>query len=138
MPILRIVDNRVLLENVLEPREQLLWAGPRKRAAFPRERLLIGTIVVLVSVIFTGKSLVASSGLPPPYLVFALTGVAALLLLSSYHVYATATNTSYVLTNRRLLVSSGPGRDTVRAVRLAASGPVQDNQAGQRVDRRKP
>lgn len=122
------MDASALFQNVLNPRERLLWVGA---PPYPSGRrlgaLAVGTLFVLTVAIF-----LRNAPIPPRMSVQRTAGLAfgvALFCSIPFSLiwFALAGDRikAYALTDQRLLMTAGPSREDVRMVALNALAPVK-------------
>jgi hypothetical protein len=119
-----VLDPTSSVTKVLSPGERLIWVGqPTRTVALPATRYLVMMAVGLGYLI---EALVAYYAGPLPVLSrIELFVVGALLISPLWFLSRHDRDTTYAVTNRRLLMAVGPDRRQVREVTLEALVPVQ-------------
>jgi hypothetical protein len=122
------MDGRALFQSVLNPREKLLWIGEPPCASGRR----LGAVAIGLLFVFT-VALFFKNAPIPPHMGFQRTaglffGVALFctipISLIRFGLRGDRTK-AYALTDQRLLMMVGPGREDVRMVALTALAPVE-------------
>ncbi|HEY1760306.1 MAG TPA: hypothetical protein VGG72_33335 [Bryobacteraceae bacterium] len=123
-----VLDRASPLTSVLTPGERLIWVGHPTRAGrtLPAPRYLA---MIVVAFGYLLERLVSSCiGSPLPILarleLFALGIIFVSPVFWLRHLDRLVEDTTYVLTNKRLLMAVGPDRAQIREVALAALAPV--------------
>jgi hypothetical protein len=120
------MDGSALFQTVLDPGERLLWTGrPRREAAC---MLAFLYLFITIEIVRTSRIVASKVGPFPVFLQLELMALGGLFIVAGVFLGRRIWrfwNTAYAVTDHRLLVAVGAGRENIRTVALDALDPVK-------------
>jgi hypothetical protein len=120
------MDSSALFQTVLNPGERLLWTGQKQRLMACMLAFLY--IFATVEIVRTYGIVASKVGRFPVFLQLELIALAGMFVAAGVFLGGRIWrlwNTAYAVTNHRLLVAVGAGRENIRTVALEALDPVR-------------